>query len=170
MPVLVLVGCQGGASSTKSTYVTTTHKHPLYAIIEQPAESPYEVALGDALEASMLPDALHQICTQWYPEIGPEVADAYLEWRDQNRSVLDDLRQRSTNLWMSRAGDDATYVDLVYPHLRRELVKNLMHQTDAMTVNEFRSRCANYPSDVRGARWNLETRLGEQLNLIRAHS
>lgn len=167
MSVLVLVACQGGASSTKSTFLTTTQKHPLYAIIEQPAESPYEAALGTALAASMLPDAMNQVCTQWYPEIGHAVAKAYVEWRARNLSVLDDLRQRSTSVWMRRAGDDATYVDLVYPHLRREMIKDLMLQSDAMTVEEFKSSCTSFPTDVKGERWDLENRLVQELTVIR---
>jgi hypothetical protein len=142
----------------------------MYAILETPAASPYEQTLEAALTTSMVPDAMQQICGQWYPEFGRDVADAYVEWRDRNKKVLDELKQRSTDVWTRRAGPDVAYVKMVYPHLRKDLVRNLMHQTDAMSVDEFKSNCANYPRDVRGARWNLEKRLAAELAVIRSGS
>jgi hypothetical protein len=142
-------------------------KHPMYAIIETPAESPYEEMLENALATSMVPDGMQQICSQWYPEFGRDVADAFVEWRDRNKAVLDEIRQRSTEVWTRRAGPDAAYVKMVYPHLRKNLVDNLMRMTDSRPVEEFKANCANYSKDVRDPKWNLEKRLREPLRVIR---
>lgn len=170
MTVAMLAGCQKSDPPMTAKFAPPYKKHPMYAIIETPAESPYEQSLESALATSMVPDAMQQICGQRYPEFGRDVADAYVAWRDKNKPVLDELKQRSTDVWTRRAGPDAAYVKMVYPHLRKDLIKNLMHETDAMTVDEFKANCANYTKDVRGARWNLEKRLGPELAVIRSQS
>ena len=162
---LALAACQ--KSDPPAKFAPPYKKHPMYAIIETPAESPYEQTLDSALATSMVPDAMQQICSQWYPEFGRDVADAYVEWRERNKKILDELQKRSTDVWTRRAGPDVAYVKMVYPHLRKDLIKSLMHETDAMTVDEFKANCANYIRDVRSERWNLEKRLSDELREIR---
>jgi hypothetical protein len=164
---LVLGACQERDPPMTAKFAQPYKKHPMYAIIETPAESPYEEALEVALATSMGPDGMQQICSQWYPEFGRAVADAFVEWRDANKPVLDEIRQRSTEVWTLRAGPDVAYVKMVYPHLRKNFVDNLMRQTDALTVDEFKANCANYPQEVRDPKWNLEKRLRGQLRVIR---
>lgn len=167
---VVLSACQKSDPPMTAKFAPPYKKHPMYAIIEARAEGPYEQSLESALEISMLPDAMQQICGQWYPEFGRDVADAYVEWRDRNKKVIDELKQRSTDVWTRRAGPGVAYVKMVYPHLRNSLVKKQMRRTDAMTTDEFKANCAGYPKDVRDARWDLEKRLQSELAVIRKQS
>jgi hypothetical protein len=147
--------------------IVTYQKHPMYRIIETPPESAYEETLDLALRTSLAPDGMQQICSQWYPEFGRDVADAFLEWRAKNQTVLEELRQRSTEVWTRRAGADAAYVKMVYPRIRKDVVDALMSQSDTVSVEDFKATCARYPADLRGTKWNLEKRLRLELRSIR---
>jgi hypothetical protein len=141
--------------------------HPMYRIIEAPYESNYELTLDAALRTSIYPDALQQICAQWYPEYGAQVADAFLGWRAKNQPVLDELRERSTEVWNRRAGPDIAYVKMVYPHIRKDIIDSAMKRFDARPVEEFKARCAEYPALLRQPDWDLERKLGKYLGVIR---
>ena len=147
--------------------IRTYEKHPMYRIIETPPESPYEAALDYSLHVSLGPDAMQQICAQWFPEYGARVADAFLGWRSKNQPVLDELKARSTEVWNRRAGPDVAYVKMVYPHIRKQIVDELMRQSDAVSVDEFRTTCARYPDTTVAPEWNLEKRLRQQLRVVR---
>lgn len=142
-------------------------KHPMYRIIETVPESEYEKTLEAALRTSMVPDGMQQICARWYPEFGREVADAFLEWRAKNQAVLDELRQRSTEVWVRRAGPDQAYVKMVYPHIRKEVADELLRQSDGVSVENFKATCARYAADVRKPDWKLDRRLRKYLLVIR---
>jgi hypothetical protein len=125
------------------------------------------VALAQALTISIKPDAMHQICAQWFPEYDRKVADAFLAWRTRNQAVLDEIRNRSTAVWNRRAGPDSAYVRMVYPHLRKQIVDDLMRRSDAVPVAEFEAQCAQFPADVAGPEWDLERTLRDRLRVIR---
>jgi len=141
--------------------------HPMYRIIEAPYESRYELVLDAALRTSMYPDAVQQICSQWFPEYGRDVADAFVEWRAKNQLVLDELRNRSTEVWNRRAGPDIAYVKMVYPHIRKDVVDVFMRQSDKMSVENFKASCAEYPALMRKPEWQLERKLKKELVEIR---
>jgi hypothetical protein len=165
--VLMLAACEKRDPPMTAKLAAPYPKHPMYRIIETPPESPYEAALDDALRVSIAPDAMHQICAQWYPAHGSDVADAFLAWRARNKAVLDELMARSTEVWNRRAGPDIAYVKMVYPHIRKDVVNALMRRSDTVSVQEFEATCARYPDDVKGSKWNLEKRLGKELQVIR---
>jgi len=167
-----LVGCSKGPDAQIVEAPPAAQKqpyklHPMYRIIEAPYESNYELMLDAALRTSMYPDALQQICSQWFPEYGPKVADAFLEWRSNNQPILDELRARSVEVWNRRAGPDIAYVKMVYPHIRKDVIDSFMKRSDARPVDEFKATCAQYPALVRKPEWRLERRLKKELAVIR---
>jgi hypothetical protein len=169
---LCLAGCSKPGSPDSVVTSSAAAKpqrqlHPMYRIIEAPYESNYELTLDAALRTSIYPDALQQICAQWYPEYGAKVADAFLEWRAKNQPVLDELRERSTEVWNRRAGPDIAYVKMVYPHIRKDIINSTMTRFDARPVEEFKARCAGYPALLRQPDWDLARKLEKYLDLIR---
>jgi hypothetical protein len=160
----------GSNDAPMTATIRTYAKHPMYRIIETPPESPYEEALDAALRISMIPDGMQQVCAQWFPEYGRDVADAFVAWRKENQPVLDELRARSTAVWTRRAGTDAAYVKMVYPHIRKDIVDALMRQSDTVSTEDFKATCARYPSDVRLPNWDLAKRLRDEMRVIRAQA
>jgi hypothetical protein len=115
----------------------------------------------------MIPDGMQQICSQWHPDYGRDVADAFVEWRRQNEATLAELRQRSAAVWLRRAGPDEKYVVMVYPHIRKEVIDELMRQSDLLSVEEFKAACAKYPREILKPNWRLEKRLSTELKILR---
>lgn len=168
--LLASAACQKEDPPKTAKLAPPMAKHPLYRIIETPPESDYEAALDHALRVSMTPDALQQICSQWYPAFGRDVAEAYVDWRKQNQPTIDELRRRSTEVWSRRAGPDDKYVVMVYPHIRKEVIDTTMRRSDSLSVREFESACKDYPRETSKPEWRLERRLNAELKVIRARA
>ena len=141
--------------------------HPVYAITEAPPRNDYERTLSDLLLRAMNPDALQTFCGRWYPDSGRQVADAYLAWREKNGPVVEELVDRSTEVWTELAGEDVEYVRLVYPHLRNQLLKSITAEFDRSPAEKFAKICADYPREFGSAKWNLEKNFAKELALLR---
>jgi hypothetical protein len=162
-----LVACERKDRPATAKFAPPFQKHPMRRIIETPPESNYEATLDSALRTSMIPDGMQQICSQWYPEFGRDVADAFVEWRKRNEATLAELRERSTAVWLKRAGTDEKYVVMVYPHIRKEVIDELMRQSDGLAVEEFKAACGKYPREILKPNWILEQRLRADLTTLR---
>ncbi len=151
----------------RKVVVVTPQKHPLYVIVDTDPRNDYERTLSKLLYKVMNPDALQMFCGQWYPDSSRQVADAYIAWREKNSPVIKEVMDRRTEVWTELAGEDVEYVKLVYPHLRKQLLKGITQEFDRSPAEKFKKVCADYPKQMASGKWNLAKAYAGELAELR---
>jgi hypothetical protein len=137
-------------------------------VLETPPRSAYESSLMPMVRSGIVPDVLQQICSQWFPAHGRDVADAYVKWRARNDAMLKDVATHATALWARNAGpDNQDVVPRIRPYLRKKGLDDFMYEFDSRPAAEFERVCIEYPTVILSPEWDLEKKFRRELAVMR---
>ena len=148
------------------TFSTTSN-----AISTTPATGVYEDDLGSLYGAIKTIGFIYEICSESFPELRPQINDAYISWRARYKPFHQEVKLRMNNVLLmdsggnlSRRADEEAQLNDAMQVLKGK-IREMYTKGGAIS---FKEACMRYPTSIEGSKWDIQKRYPDQVETIRA--